>query len=299
MKVSELFAVLAACMPMLSVAAASQDKAIAPETAFDAPENALWHERSRSWFVSNLGGGVSLAKDGYGWITRLDENGRLLTPQWVKGLDAPTGMASVDHTLYVGDRGVVVVVDVPTAKIIRKIAIPDSEFINDVAAGPDGFLYVSDFFKNRIYRIDRQYRVEIFVASAELDFPNGLWVDGDKLYVGTWGAITDKATFATSRSGTLKVIDLNSRKISPIGSGAPIANFDGVIHYGNGAFATDWSGGRLLYISDLGEVSEVLTGFKHFADLGFDPKRQLFVIPEMSANRVIVLHGGQLMRNLK
>ncbi|MFO1433041.1 MAG: hypothetical protein U1F76_23530 [Candidatus Competibacteraceae bacterium] len=31
----------------------------------DAPEAAFWHAESRTWFVSNLGGGLSLARDGF------------------------------------------------------------------------------------------------------------------------------------------------------------------------------------------------------------------------------------------
>lgn len=294
-----LSAFIASVIVCSSVDAENDGAAAATPTAFDAPESVIWHEGSRSWFVSNLGGGVSLEKDGYGWITRLDKSGRVNTPRWVAGLDAPTGMASIDDKLYVGDRGVVVVIDIPTATIVRKIEMPGSEFVNDVAASPDGSLYVSDFFKNQIYRIDVQHRVEVFVSSAELDFPNGLWVDRGKLYVGTWGAIVDKATFATSRLGTIKAVDLRNRKISAIGGGAPIGNFDGIARHGAGTFATDWTGGRLLHISDRGEVKELLTGFKQFADLGFDPKRQMFVIPEMSRDRVIVLHGRELLRSLQ
>lgn len=46
-------------------------------------------------------------------------------------------------------------------------------------------------------------------------------------------------------------------------------------------------------------MTELLTGFKQFADLGFDPKRQMFVIPEMSKDRVIVLRGAELLRSLE
>jgi sugar phosphate isomerase/epimerase len=46
-----------------------------PSSAFDAPDQSVWHSESKTWFVSNLGGGISLDKDNYGWISRLDASG--------------------------------------------------------------------------------------------------------------------------------------------------------------------------------------------------------------------------------
>ena len=104
----------------------------------DAPENAYWHEDSQSWFVSNLGGGLSLDRDGYGWVTRFDSSGELISPRWIENLDAPTGMAAHDGRLFVADRGCVHEIDIESAKILRVIDLPGSEFINDVAATSDG-----------------------------------------------------------------------------------------------------------------------------------------------------------------
>ena len=36
------------------------------EIAYDAPDQAVWHAPSKTWFVSNLGGGISLERDNYG-----------------------------------------------------------------------------------------------------------------------------------------------------------------------------------------------------------------------------------------
>ncbi|MDN3667605.1 hypothetical protein QWY92_19565, partial [Algibacter miyuki] len=78
-----------------------------------------------------------------------------------------------------------------------------------------------------------------------------------------------------------------NKKISPIGKGLPIANFDGVIKYGPYYYATDWTGGRLLKINKKGDVKEVISGFSQFADLGINPEKGLIMIPEMSKNRFI------------
>jgi outer membrane protein assembly factor BamB len=257
----------------------------------DNPENVCWDETTETWFISNLGGEkVTLEEDAYGWITRLDKNRKILSNRWIEGLDAPTGMAVYKNKLYVGDRGVVVEIDISKGEIIRKIPLPGAEFINDVAVSSKGEVYISDTFGNRIYRLNKKGKVEVFLENAMLDYPNGLWVDGDDLIVATWGTITNRETFETSKNGTLLRVDLRSKEISPVGKGMPIANIDGVVKYGDFFYVTDWTGGRLLQVSEEGDVKEIVTGFNQFADLGIDTKNGIVVIPEMSKNRFIMVN---------
>ncbi|WP_299433906.1 hypothetical protein [uncultured Maribacter sp.] len=254
----------------------------------DNPENAYWDNVSKTWFISSLGGEkVTIEKDGYGWLTRLDENGNVISNRWVEGLDAPTGMASYKNLLYVADRGVLVEIDISKGKIIRKINLPNSEFANDVAATTSGDIYVSDTFTNSIYKLPKNKNIEVFIKNDVLEFPNGLWIDGEHLIVATWGPMTNRETFETSRKGTLMRINLKTKEIKPIGEGFPIANFDGVVKYGKFYYATDWTGGRLLKISNDGNVEEVISGFSQLADLGINTEKGIIMIPEMSKNRFI------------
>ncbi|WP_139959701.1 TIM barrel protein [Flavicella sediminum] len=254
----------------------------------DNPESAFWDPISKTWFISNLGGEkVTLEKDAYGWITRLDENGKVISNRWIDGLDAPTGMASYQNLLYVADRGFLLEINISKGKIIRKIAIENSEFLNDVAADKDGNIYVSDTFTNTIYTLPKNKSIEVFVKNGKLEYPNGLWVDGRNLIIATWGPMTNRATFETSRKGTLMKINLKSKKIKPVGKGLPIANFDGIVKYGNYYYATDWTGGRLLKINKKGKVKQILSGFSQFADVGIDTNKGILMIPEMSKNRFI------------
>lgn len=88
------------------------------------------------------------------------------------------------------------------------------------------------------------------------------------------------------------------KKISPIGEGKPIANFDGVIKDKGYSYATDWVGGRLLKISKKGEVKEVIKGYTQLADLGIDIQRGLIGMPEMSSNRVFFLSYSRIQLRL-
>ena len=264
--------------------------AIADDTTpvLDAPENAYWHSPSQTWFVSSLGGGLSLEEDSYGWVSRFDAAGNVLAKRWVVGMHAPTGMASHGDYLYVADRGCVHQINIADAKIERTISLPDSEFVNDVAATQNGRIFVSDTATNRIYEVEGD-RAVVWLESEALQNPNGLWIDNDALVVASWGPMTDVATFATKHPGTIMRIELDSKKIVPVGEGKPIANFDGVVTVAGKYFATDWTGGRLLSISTNGEVSVVLSGFNQLADLGFDPDNMRLGLPVMKDNRFIIL----------
>ncbi|GGZ16691.1 hypothetical protein GCM10007049_06330 [Echinicola pacifica] len=256
--------------------------------ALDAPESAYYDEGSEAWYISNLGGGkVTLEKDQYGWITKLDKQGELVEARWVQGLDAPTGMSSWKGHLYVGDRGVLVDIDLKSGEVIQKIKLPGSEFINDVAISSEGQIYISDTFTNRIYKVSPAGEVEIWLESEKLEFPNGLLISEDELIVATWGPMTNLATFETSKKGSLLKINLKDKSIKPVGIGAPIANLDGVLLYDGHYYATDWTGGKLLKIDAKGNVEEIVTGFNQFADLGINPQSGEIMIPEMSKNRVI------------
>ena len=260
------------------------------QNPFDAPENALWHETSGSWYVSSLGGGkVTLEEDNYGWISRLDANGKVITAKWVEGLHAPTGMAAVGNTLYAADRGRVAVIDISSAKLLKFIPLPGSQFVNDVAATSDGDVYISDTFTDRIYRLPKGGDPEVFIESSRLEYPNGLWVDGNTLIVATWGPMTDRTTFATSRPGTILKINMKIREISPPGKVMQVANLDGIVKYKKDYYATDWTGGRLLKIDPEGNVTEIMKGYTQLADLGIDQTRGVVMLVEMSSNRVFIL----------
>lgn len=282
-----MVAILALFIALLPAGAKSAETKGNP---LDAPEAVFWHAESRSWFVSNMGGGLSLARDGFGWLTRYDENGKLLDARWVEGMDAPTGIASVGNLLYVADRAGIHEIDVQRAKILRTIEIPNSKFLNDVTAAPDGDLFVSDFEANRIYRLNENRKAEVWLEGDELENPNGLIVDGNHLVIATWGPMTDPSAFAVKHPGTLLKAELSTRKLSPIGKGHPLASFDGVVAIGKHYFATDWPSGRLLRISAAGEVQEVITGFHQLADLGYNPDKKTIAMPVMSDSRLIFLN---------
>lgn len=263
-----------------------------PSRPFDAPDQCVWHAPSRSWFVSNLGGGISLAKDGYGWITRLDENGTVIEPFWIglaERMHAPSGMVATDRYLYVCDREGVHQIDIAGRRISKFYPIPQGKFINDIAIADNGDLYVSDFFANQIYRLPEESRVaEVWLKTDRLEAPDGLYIDGGKLIVGSWGVLSEPGTFKTSKKGDLLKIDLKTRKIETLSNEA--GNLEGITKAGEFYYVTDWAAGKLLKIhAETGKVSELLSGLRNPTDPGYASELGRLAFPQHTGDQVLFI----------
>ncbi len=282
----------------LPISKATYDKWIqdlnAPTTsAFDAPDQCTWHPQSKSWFVSNLGGGISLEKDGYGWISRLDEKGIVITPFWMglnEGMHAPSGMIANEKYLFVCDRDGVHQIDIAKQKITNFYPIPQGQFINDIALAKNGDLYVSDFFANRIYRLPNKSRLaEIWLETNRLEAPDGLYIDGDELIVASWGILSEKGTFNTSKKGDLLKIDLNTKKIEVIAK--EVGNLEGITKAENDYYLTDWASGKLLKVqAQSGVVTELLSGLKNPTDPDYAKELGVLSFPQHTSNQVLFIN---------
>lgn len=275
---------------MIFTACKQQTEKVGDTVIFDAPDQVLWHAKSKTWFVSNLGGGISLEKDGYGWITRLNSEGEVLNAQWIKDLDAPSGMISTDEKLFVCDRSGVFQIDIAKGEIDAEFLLPDAEFVNDVCLSTRGDLYVSDFFGNKIFRISADTKQpEVFIELDES--PDGLYMNSDTLVIVTWGTLSNKATFETSQLGKVLLVDLESKEITTLlDQPIEIGNLEGVTKADNGSYyVTDWMSGKLLKINENG-VKTVLSGLKNPTDPDYSKELNVVAFPEHNGNQVTFYH---------
>jgi len=256
----------------------------ATATGFDGPESAYWDAPSRSWYVSNVAGKED-EKDGRGWISRLDASGKVLEDRWVDGLNSPHGIRVRGEVLYVSDIDELVVIDIPRARIRTRLEAPGAKFLNDVAVGPAGEVYISDTIGNAIYRCSEQ-SCRVFVQTDALECPNGLLVDGGSLIVAAWGIVADPVTFATKTPGRLLQVDLKTKRIVPLGHGKPLGNLDGLEKSGADYLVTDFTAGKLLRVSKSGMATVLKDGFKDSADIGYDAVRRIVAVPQMSGGAV-------------
>src|SRR5688572_7464953 len=81
---------------------------------FTNPESAVWDAQANAWYVSNMPDGPTGQK-GTGFLAKLNAKGAVEQLQWVKGLNAPKGLALSQGQIFVADVDHVAVVDINTA----------------------------------------------------------------------------------------------------------------------------------------------------------------------------------------
>ena len=151
----------------------------------DAPESVYVDPISGAIFVSIIGGQPD-ARDGNGRIMKLDGDGKVISAAWATGLNAPKGLRSFGTTLWTADIDEVAGIDMTTGMIAARIKVDGAKFLNDVACGPDGTVYVSDTVASKIYAV-KDGKAAVFAEGEDLEYPNGLLVVGNRLVVGGWG----------------------------------------------------------------------------------------------------------------
>ena len=255
------------------------------------PESAYYNLKSNQIFVSNVAGSP-VGKDNKGWISILDNKGKLLKEKWVEGLNAPKGLRSFADYLYVADIDQVVEIHIPTAKITKKYEVKGAEFLNDVAVDKRGNVYVSDMFNGNVYQIAKR-KVSVFLTASALgELPNGLYIDGNNLFIATWGSGIDKTTFATKKSGRLLQVDLTSKKINPLTK--EFGNLDGLEMTTSGEFlVSDWVHGKIFQVNKAGKVTLIHQGKQGLADIGFIRGDNSIIVPQMLENKAYILKGNK------
>mgnify|MGYP002629777321 CR=1 FL=1 len=249
-----------------------------------APESAYVDPKSGFLFLSQIGEGGGKAKDGDGWISKLTIEGKMVEDRWVTGLNAPKGVRSHENTLWVSDITRIVGIDIAKGKIIHDIEIEGALFLNDVATGPDGTVYVSDMAAGKVYA-HKNGKTSVFVEGPEIEHPNGLLVHGGKLYLGGWGKNL-KDDFSTDPLGRLLAIDLKTKKQTAI-TPKPTGNLDGVEADGTGGFVvTDWRAGKVFHIKKRGKVRTLMSLPQGTADHAFLPYKKWLILPEMLVNKL-------------
>src|SRR5688500_4865719 len=246
------------------------------------PESIYYDEPSGFIFTSQING-MPTDRDGNGRIVKLNADGTVAAANWVTGLNAPKGLRSHNGTLWTADLDDVVGIDIASGRITSVAKIAGAQFLNDVAVGPDGTVYVSDFLANRIYSL-KDGTVTTFADGEQLEYPNGLLVDGNRLIVGAWGK--PEADFSTKVPGRLYSLDLTTKQKTLI-TPQPFGNIDGLESDGSGGYlVSDYLKGKILRVSASGESTDIQTFMPGAADIGFIPSINAVLVPHMNENKV-------------
>jgi DNA-binding beta-propeller fold protein YncE len=254
-------------------------------TGFERPESVAYEPGSKLLYVSNIGGDPS-AHDGNGFLSRITLDGKLETMRWLEGLDAPKGIAIAGNTLYVADIDRLVEVDIAAGQIADAYPAPGGKFLNDVAIGPDGQVFVSDSAGNAIYVLQEGV-LSLWLADAGLNGPNGLYVDTEagRLLVAELGV-------GGSAPGRVRTVDLATKAVGDYGGSEPVGVLDGIaaVPRGDAVVVTDNPAGRLIGVEADGGRLDLGAPGAGAADFAIVTEAEIIAVPVMSAGAVVGMH---------
>lgn len=269
---SALLAIILVCFsaPLFSQAH-RLEKIWETDTLLKVPESVLQDNKNKLLYVSNIDGLDPWGKDGKGSIGRVALDGRIIAVDWVKGLNAPKGMAIYKNTLYVADLNELVLIDIDKAEIKKRVTVPTAERLNDVTVDPRGIVYVSDSKANRVF----MYKDNTASPHLEgLQQVNGVLWFNDNLYV------LDK--------GTLLRVEYD-RKLTKIASGME-GGTDGVEAYSTKEFIVSGWAGVLYFVYPDGSKETLLDTRKekiNSADITYDAVSHIIYVPTFWKNTVV------------
>jgi sugar lactone lactonase YvrE len=244
------------------------------EATLKVPEAVSLDAKRKVLYVSNIDG-EPWAVDGKGSIGKVGLDGKVIAAEWITGLDCPKGLVlSADRKwLYVADAGGIVVIDIEKGAVKEKIAIPEGQQLNDLAADDKGTLYVSDSKGKKVYVV-KDGKASVYLDETVLKGPNGLLVHGGALYV-----LDNNSLNRVEADKSLKVI----------ADGMP-GGVDGLENVkGNDFIVSVWSG-AVWYVNGDG-TKELLFDGKAVktstADIGWDPKTMTVYVPTFFKNTII------------
>jgi len=234
------------------------------------PESVIYYPEKDVIYVANINGDPS-AKDGNGFISILNTDGKIKNLEWVKNLNAPKGMAIYKGKLYVSDITQLVEIDIEKGSITAKYDAPDAVFLNDVTACMNGMIFVSDNRTAKIHVLN-EGKFTVWMEGKPFETPNGLMAEKGKLLVG------DKNIYE---------VDIQTKKVTLLIEDA--GGVDGLEKNNNSDFVfSNWPG--RIFIHKNGKTTKLLDTTAQelkTADIDYALKLDLVLVPTFFDNRVV------------
>jgi len=226
------------------------------------PESVLYDSTSNSLYISSMGSGS---------IVRMDNNGKVITKDWVTGLNSNKGSALFNGLFYTAETSAIAVIDVDKGTIVKRIPIEGAQMLNDVAMDSKGVIYVSDTRAARVYRIEGN-KPSVYLEN--MPGANGLLTANTDLYVLT--------------STNFQKVDAN-KVITKIADGFE-SGLDGIVMIAENEFIiSNYQG--ILYCVKADGTKQILLDTRANRimsnDISYDSKTKTLYVPSFGTNRVI------------
>ena len=264
---------------------------MAEQPVFSQPESAYFYTSGSTdpgvYFISSTNG------NDVGWVSKLAADGSMIDSRWATDLRHPMGMRVSGKRLWINNTTEIVGLnlDNPDDRIVHPIDGAIS--LNDLATDSSGHAYVSDSMNSRVVRVDLATGENSTYISTLPSSPNGVLIQGDRLYIASWGVMSDRpeerAEWITKIAGDLYWVSLKDSKKSRHIIVPELGNLDGVeIDQKGNIYVSDWESGKLYKISsgakmvvDLGQYGQGL------ADIGLNSLTGELVLPVMLSSEVL------------
>jgi sugar lactone lactonase YvrE len=246
-------------------------------TGLAGPEAVRYDPVGDVYFVSNFNGD----EEGDGFISRVSSDGTMETIQFGVGTAAhplhdPRGMFIHQDTLWAADANGIHGFNRASGEHIAFVDFTAFEpgFLNDIATGPDGTIYVTDTGLSRVYRVV-DGEAAIAIEDSMLGQPNGITWDrgGARFLIAPWGGRQQLRAWNPETNEITMVATSNG------------AFFDGI----------EFANGRVVVASQADSSLHVVTGetthlLVHVpgrpADIGLDTRRNRVAVPYIALDRV-------------
>ena len=254
---------------------------------FSSPESTIVNKNDL--YVANVGKELKpTLKDGDGFISKLDVNGKIKELHFIDGLDAPKGMGIVGNTLFVADINTLRGFDLSTKKEVFNVVFEGVNFLNDITVKDSNTLFIGASDTSAIYEVN--IASKSYKKLMDFTVTNGLFYEDGILYAAQLGSSTQNMF---DGKGKLYKIDLkDNNKLTQLGTFEGV--LDGVTKVGNKVYVSDWGNAKdtgIVRVYDLKTKEETILKLQSFmgaADFWIDEKTKKIFMPQMIGNKVTI-----------